>query len=117
MSSTPHTKTAENKRRLSRHNSSSRLQSSNQGAGSVVSTVKLSSKDANHQRREAADKEMRQLRPPWPQLFLYTRRCMEACGILLGLGNPRLGNTNRRATLSRWRRGLWATGEEAVTET
>lgn len=142
-STPPRTKTAENKTRLSRvlrilngthlihpHRYSRRgnnfispvaacmVQSSNRGAGSVVTTVKLSSRDTSHlhQRREAADNVTRQLRPPRPQLFVYTSPGLETCRVLLGLGNCVVCNTNRRATLSPWRRGLQLTGEGAVTQ-
>lgn len=95
------------------------VQSWNRGASSVVTTVELSSRDASHlhQRREAADNVMRQLRPPWvwAELLLYTLRCVETWRAR-GLGDCVVWNTNRRATLNPWRRGLQLTGKEAVTQ-
>lgn len=96
------------------------VQSSNRGVSSAVTTVKLSSRDTSHlhQRREAADNVMRQLRAPWvwAELLLYTSRCVETWRVR-GLGDCVVCNTNRQqATLNPWRRGLQLTGEEAVTQ-
>lgn len=92
------------------------VQSSNRDAGSVVTTVTLSSRDI----RGGGGGGNLQI-TWWDSSNLCGSRssfihCVETCHVLLGLGNCVVWNTNRQATLNPWRRGLQWTGEEAVTQ-